>query len=209
MTLRVALTLRVTQAAGYHEPRDSISHDWLKRLIAWNMTPILIPNLLADGATYLTEARPDILVLTGGDDLGLTPERDAQETRLLDQALATRLPVLGVCRGLELANLHCGGRLAPVEGHVAEPHTVSVTEVFGEIYGAVTQVNSFHALTVPASGLGRDLQTAATDAEGNVEALVHSALPLAAVMWHPEREPANPGDRLLIERLARQGAFWT
>ncbi len=36
--------MRITKAQGYAEPRDGISHDWVARLGAWNMTPLFIPN---------------------------------------------------------------------------------------------------------------------------------------------------------------------
>ena len=125
MTARVALTMRVTQAAAFAEPRDSISHDWLARLGEWDMTPLLVPNHLTAPESYLDRLGADLLVLTGGNDLGVTPERNASETKLLDHALHNGIAVLGVCRGMQLINVHLGGRLAPIDGHVARPLTRS------------------------------------------------------------------------------------
>lgn len=206
--MRVALTLRVTNAAGYHEPRDSISHDWLARLAEWAMTPLLIPNRLAEPAAYLDGMEPDLLVLTGGDDVGATPERDATEAALLDHALARGLAILGVCRGMQLVNLRLGGTLGPVAGHVAQPHPVAIEPAWHGIYGAETTVNSFHAHGIPAAALAPGLVAAARDGDGNVEAFHGGARPMAAVMWHPERPAAPAADRRLLERLAGEGAFW-
>ena len=149
------------------------------------------------------------LVLTGGDDFGVTPARDASETKLLDHAILRGLAVLGVCRGMQLINVHFGGRLAPVEGHVARPHPVTLDAPLKNLYGCEMIVNSFHNHGVPADGLGDRLVGAALDADGNVEALHHRDLPVAAVMWHTERPGAPAADRALMERLIGERAFWT
>ena len=206
--IRVALSMRVTHETRYEESRDSISHDWLAHLASWRMTPLLIPNLIDSPEAYLESLAPDLLVLTGGGDPGATPERDATESRLLAHALARALPVLGVCRGMQMVNLHFGGRLATVEGHVAQPHPVQLAAAWQPLYGARVTVNSFHALGVAPDGLAQELVAFAHDADGNVEALHHAVRPLAAVMWHPERAEAPEGDRRLVERLVQEGAFW-
>ncbi len=205
MTARVALTMRVTQASGYVEPRDSISHDWLARLGEWGMTPLLMPNHLSAPESYLDGLGADLLVLTGGDDVGVTPERDAAEKKLLDHATSRGLAVFGVCRGMQLINLHLGGRLTPVDGHVAHPHAVSVDPRWRDRYEAETMVNSFHSQAVPADGLAPGLAAAARDGNGNVEAFFHQTLPMAAIMWHAERPGAPAGDRKLLEGLIAAG----
>ncbi|MCF6243319.1 MAG: hypothetical protein L3J74_18530, partial [Bacteroidales bacterium] len=82
--MRIALTMRVTQATGYIEPRDSISHDWICRLEQWGMIALLIPNTLKDPEAYCADLKPDVLILTGGDNPGETEVRDRTEYRLLD-----------------------------------------------------------------------------------------------------------------------------
>ena len=200
--------MRVTQASGYVEPRDSISHDWMSRLGEWGMPPLQVPTHLISPESYLDGLGADLLVLTGGDDLGATPERDTSETKLLGHALHKGIAVLGICRGMQLINVHFGGRLASVDGHVARPHAVNVDAPLKELYGSETIVNSFHGQSIPADGLGDGLVGAAADAEGNVEALHHRELPVAAVMWHSERPGAPAADRVLMERLMTEGAFW-
>ncbi|NQU58008.1 MAG: gamma-glutamyl-gamma-aminobutyrate hydrolase family protein [Rhodospirillales bacterium] len=199
--LRVALTLRVVQAEGYIEPRDSISHDWIAKLSQWGWTPLLIPNNLPQAPEYLDAFNPDVLILTGGDDLGQTPERDITETRLLDHALNTDLPVFGVCRGLQLINKRFGGWEGPITGHVAQSHKVTFSPEMGNTYGQTATVNSFHAQGIPVDGLGNGLVEFARDMDGRIEGFMSSNHRLAAVMWHPEREGALQGDRQLIESL--------
>ena len=81
------------------------------------------------------------LMLTGGEDVHpsaygqpvdptahvkASPDRDEMELAVLREALALDLPVLGICRGMQLINVHFGGRLTSVDGHVARPHAVNV-----------------------------------------------------------------------------------
>ena len=196
------------KAEGDDDPRDAIGRDWMVRLAEWGMTPVLIPNMEDAAVALLDDLGADILVLTGGDDLGATPERDATEAHLLDHALAAGLPVLGVCRGLQLINSHLGGRLTAVEGHVGEAHPVTIAPAWQSLYGATATVNSYHSQGVAADGVADGLTVTATDAGGNVEALCHFEKPLAAVMWHPERGGVLDGDRVLLAGLAGGGLPW-
>lgn len=205
----VALTLRITQASGYREPRDAISHDWLARLQSWNMTPVLIPNILESPEEYLDAVAPDLLILSGGDDPGATPERDATEARLLIHALNRKRSVFGVCRGMQLINLHFGGRIAPVTGHVATTHAVTIDERWRDFYASRPIVNSYHGQGISGRDLASGLVATATDEALWIEGFVHEALPMAAVMWHPERDGGPfESDRKLIERLIATGASW-
>jgi len=205
---RVVLSMRITQASRYEEPRDSISHDWIGLLQNWGMAPFLLPNGLADPAAYLDTLAPDLLVLTGGDDPVFDKSRDRTERNMLEYAEAKYTPVLGICRGLQAINLHFGGSLGPVAGHVAVRHAVKLTGAFSDLYGADTIVNSFHELAVPADGLASNLVAAGVDVDGNIEALHHISLPMAAIMWHPERPGSPVADRSLVDQLIEEGAFW-
>jgi N5-(cytidine 5'-diphosphoramidyl)-L-glutamine hydrolase len=203
--MKIALSTRVTEATGYVEPRDSISHDWLKRLGEWGMVPFPVPNLLNDTASYIAAIAPDLLVLTGGDDLGATPDRDRAETELFDIALGRGLPVLGVCRGLQFINQRFGGSTVEIAGHVAVSHKVGFSPCWQPQYGNEDIVNSYHNLAIAPDGLGAALEVTATDSDGLIEAARHSELPVAGIMWHPERAAAPVGDRALFEFLIGQG----
>jgi putative glutamine amidotransferase len=200
--------MRITEAPEYNEPRDAIGQEWVRRLDGWDMVPVPVPNALADPAAYLARIKPDLLVLTGGDDIGVTPDRDKTETALLDHALENNLPVLGVCRGLQVINTHLGGDLGTVEGHAGSRHDVNLTAPFAGLYGETAEVNSYHRLSVTRDGLADGLIITATDADGNVEAFCHALQPVVAVMWHPERDAELDGDERLMTGLMVKGVFW-
>lgn len=199
--------MRVTEAQNYDEARDSISHDWVELLQRWDMAPHPIPNGLRDTAGYLEAIAPNLIILTGGDDPGRGDRRDLTEKAVLNHAEANTIPVLGVCRGLQVINLYFGGDLGSVSGHISVEHAVHFTENFSRFYGEETSVNSFHAASISANSLAPDLVSAGIDHDGNVEAAYHNTLPIAGIMWHPERPGAPVADRSLFDHLIDEGVF--
>ncbi|MEV0242364.1 gamma-glutamyl-gamma-aminobutyrate hydrolase family protein [Streptomyces sp. NPDC050674] len=152
-------------------------------------------------------ARLDGLVVAGGPDVEPArygaqreprtgppaPERDAWELALIDAALAAGVPLLGICRGMQLLNVALGGTLVQhIDGHaeavgVFGGHTVK--PVPGSLYAGVvpeeTFVPTYHHQAVDR--LGKGLVPSAYAADGTVEALeLSSADWVLGVQWHPE-----------------------
>lgn len=213
---RIAITQRVIQNGSFAERRDCLAQDWAPYLASLGIVPLAVPNTLADPAGFLRAWGAEGLILSGGNTVGLAgeatppedvmPERDATERVLLDHAAAAGLPVLGVCRGLQMINRHFGGtvtrgiRERVVTRHVAAEHAVRWHDD-----GATLMVNSFHDDAVLAADLAPGLEILADSDDGQiVEALRHPSLPFLAVQWHPERPgPSTAFDAALITRLFR------
>ncbi len=207
---RIALTQRVEDLPDRGERRDALDQRWAELVEEVDATPVLVPNRLGDPAGFIAASGVSLLVLTGGNDLshlpgasGAAPERDRTERALLDAAVAARLPVLGVCRGLQLMVDNAGGTLMPLEGHVATRHPVAVPDGRGWPLVDGREVNSFHDWGAAPDGVV-GLDVLATAPDGTVEALCHRELPQVAVMWHPERAPEHPADLELLRALMEQ-----
>jgi putative glutamine amidotransferase len=190
-------------------------------------------RLTADGSPCLEAL--DGLLLTGGVDVNPArygqergPEtdapddpRDRMECELLAEALRRRIPVLAICRGLQLMNVHLGGTLhqhldsSPVHVKRRTPddlprqhpaaHSVVVdggTRLASIIGSGGHEVNSRHHQAVDR--LGRDLKISARSADGVVEGLELGSAPfVVAVQWHPEdRIEISAADRKLFEAFA-------
>jgi len=207
---RIGLTLDADEGrARYDLPRA-----YVDAVLAAGGLPILLPHAAEAAAAYL--ALLDGLVVSGGafdvppelygeerrPECGPTkPERTAFERDLLEAALAARLPVLGVCGGMQLLNVVRGGTLhqdlargAGITGHEQPPpkdvpsHPVAVaagTQLAALVGAGELRVNSTHHQAVKDPGTGVLVSARAPD--GVVEAIELPDLPFAlGVQWHPE-----------------------
>ena len=224
--MRVGLTMRVVSASNYMEPRDAISHDFIRWLESLGWQVALIPNCLRSSTNYLEETGIEAIVLSSGNDVIPRPgtlddtsaERDLTENAMIVSAISLKRPVFGICRGLHIINRYFGGcvkaDISTIDGassHVATTHDVRLSERFAQIGGhAQIKTNSFHNQGFTRDDLGSDLVSFAESvADGVIEGLHHAELPILAVQWHPERKNFSAEfDRVLIQRLFSEGAFW-
>ena len=132
---------------------------------------------------FLSEMDVKALILSGGHNIGVTPERDLTEFFLLDWAKQNRVYVLGICRGMQLMAVHAGAKLVKTHGHTATRHNLVVHGLNGEWPDFV---NSYHSQVVAECPEG--YSTSATSLGGSIEAMIHNTLPWEGWMWHPERE---------------------
>ena len=191
----LAITQRVEIFPDYHERRDALDQKWTLFLKKAGFTPLPLPNHL-DAAISLAKGL-DIsgIVLTGGNDLGVlggdAPERDELERALLALAVDSRIPVLGVCRGMQVIQEYFGGQLVRVEGHVAAEQEITID-------GELRIVNSYHnwgSLESPDT-----LIPFAIADDGVIKGIRHQSLPMLGMMWHPERaEPLCEHDISLFK----------
>jgi putative glutamine amidotransferase len=139
---------------------------------------------------------------------------------LLDHALANGKPVLAICYGAQLLNVHLHGTLVqdiPSEMPRAMDHDGGVhrdeslhlvrlqSSRLGELAGRSTaRVNSSHHQSVGKPGRG--LRVAARTADGVIEALEWTRGPgwVLGVQWHPERMPDDPFAQALFRRLVSE-----
>ncbi len=173
--------------------------------------PVLLPPVMEGVADTL--ALVDGLIFAGGPDIDpahygqtaaaatapLSPERDAAELELLRGAIEAEIPVLGICRGMQLLNVAYGGTLAQHlpdivghDGHRTQPgrfdlHPVRIADEgqLGAILGPSTIVSSGHHQGIDAVGSG--LVASAWAEDGSVEAVEDPVQRFAlGVLWHPE-----------------------
>jgi gamma-glutamyl-gamma-aminobutyrate hydrolase PuuD len=203
---RVGVTQRVVDLGDRGERRDALDQAWATWIGAGGDIAVPIPNRLSDVAGFVRALELDALVLSGGNDLAhlpgatnVAPERDATEDVLLTEATARRIPVLAVCRGMQMLVTFWGGTPARVDHHVACHHPIDRTVSPWPLRAG--PVNSFHDWGVHKGAVGATLEVLATAPDGTVEAVAHRTLPHVGIMWHPERADPDPVDRELLARL--------
>ncbi len=198
-------------------PRFSMSRPYITALLAVGAAPIIIPLDMGETTLRAIYERLDGLFLAGGGDMnpetyraekaeqtdGIDLLRDEAELILTRWALADRLPILGVCRGVQALNVAAGGSLIQDVDH-AVPHAIrhqyfpdkprsyvahDVATVSGtrlaSILGGAASVNSFHHQAV--KDVAPHFRVSASAEDGVIEAIEHENGSFAVgVQWHPE-----------------------
>jgi putative glutamine amidotransferase len=227
----VGITTYVEPASWGYWQLDAalIPYDYVRAVEHAGARPLLVPPS-DDGVEETLDALDGIL-FSGGADLdpqtygaeahpetnGVRPERDRSELALLEGALARDMPVLAVCRGVQILNVARGGDLLQhlpdvvgderhreVKGTFSE-HGVRIEagSRLGSVLGERAPVKSSHH-----QGLGRvgeGLSEVAWADDGTVEGLEDPERRFAlGVLWHPEAGE----DWKLFETLVREAAAY-
>lgn len=193
--MRIGLTMRVVHAQGYNEPRDAISQDWAIFLeeafpdALW----LPLPNLGSDKIlSFCRKWDINRLILTGGEDVGVSRLRDETEFSVLDWAETNSIPTLGICRGMQLMSIRAGVTLKTIENHVNVGHFIN-----GELSSFV---NSYHRQAI--SECPQEFNLLALSDDGVIEAIRHQEKPMEGWMWHPEREcSSKKNDIIQLRKL--------
>ena len=204
-----------------HLDADVFLANYHQHVLASGGLPVPIP-LDGDPVRYVPHL--DGVLLTGGADIepehygqvpdgagSYEPERDDVELALAHGALAANVPILGICRGMQVLNVATGGTLeqdVPPHSCYDDDPDVAVHRVtFSEhsrlhlLYGASAEVNSLHHQTLDRLGEGITVTGRADD--GVVEAVEMPGRDVLAVQWHPEmRRRVEPVFGWLVKRAA-------
>lgn len=200
----VAVTQRIDAVAGRAELRDALDQRLVLWLVHGGFLPVVVPNTLSETdhpdentlENWLYAVKPGAIVLSGGNDIGECPARDATERYLLSWAKIKHIPVLGICRGLQMMAVWAGVDLVKKVGHVGSRHQLMVVTQKNDW---PANVNSYHNWCLATCPKGFKIAAQAED--GSIEAIKHNELPWEGWMWHPERE--MPFSQQDIKRLKR------
>lgn len=193
----IAITQRVELIAITQERRDTLDQRWCELLHHIGFTVLPLPNNLENAISLLKDLPIQGIILSGGNSLinytGDAPERDELEYKLLQYAKKNKLPLLGVCRGMQIIQHQENITLHPLTGHVC--HTMTITHK-----GKNKTVNSYHDWGAYQSS--KTLDICAKSEDGVIKAVQHTHYPIHGIMWHPEREfPFSIDDLEFITRF--------
>ncbi|MBX3113446.1 MAG: gamma-glutamyl-gamma-aminobutyrate hydrolase family protein [Fimbriimonadaceae bacterium] len=201
--------------SGREHGRIYLERDYADRVIEAGGVPILIPP----GADFVYLGPIlDGLIIPGGNDIDASnwgeenhpevtienPERTNTELGIFDH-LRPEVPVLGICYGCQLLNVHLGGSLIqhlpdvvgedyhrgdPIQNYRIEPDTR-----LAGILGDSAQGKSWHHQAVDKTG--ENLRVSAWHEDGTVEAIEStSGRWFVGVQWHPERTEGEDSEKL-------------
>lgn len=206
----------LTPALDERTGQITVHPDYLDAVARAFALPVLLPLMDGEAAWEEMLSRIDGLLLTGGGDVApkeygqerhplcgaANPLRDSMELFLCRRALALRVPLLGVCRGLQVLNVALGGTLyqdiaAQYGEEIVHPRHDAPKELVHEVstiensrLRAITGLESFFVNSRHHQGvraLGRGLIPGAVSPDGLVEGIELPGRAFAVgVQWHPE-----------------------
>lgn len=193
---------------GSEEVRDLLSEDQevsgIRQFFIYLATIFFFPII------YL------IRKLFSTSSAGIDKERDELEFTVLEEALSKGIPVLGICRGAQLINIHLGGTLhGDISNYYTERPQVKTVwpkkkvqlakestlhRILGHQY---VWINALHNQAVDT--LGNDLEIVAREDNGVVQAIEHKSRKFVlGVQWHPEYMPQIPPQRRIFKTLVEE-----
>lgn len=201
---------------GFEENRQFVTSSYVEAIADAGSVPLIIPCpgkatcptryfQLCDG--FLFCGGGDITPLLFGENLmterGNTDwKTDIFHIRFMQKVLSYKLPVLGICRGMQVLNLALGGtiyqdismrpekslnhmQLSQDRSDACHQVSVSKSSMLCKLCGETLDVNSYHHQCIKT--LGETLRTTAIAPDGIIEAVESSVFPFAVgVQWHPE-----------------------
>jgi len=173
---------------------------------------VFIPNSLKNIRSYLSELNLSGFIISGGDNIGDNVERDKTEIEMIKFAMKNKIPLFGVCRGMQIINKFFDGTISTSEksNHVGKYHNINIINqnFFKFFKNKNTKVNSFHNNLIYNENLGSDLIPFATISEdGTVEGFFHKLFPIIGVMWHPERQATIESKTMLKHFFVKDPLF--
>lgn len=170
------------------ELRNALAQDWITFFQQAIPEACLIP-ILNQGesvCSHVTQLGLDGLILSGGDDWGTFLIRDKTEKTLCNWAVQNNIPLIGVCRGMQVINFCLGGKHPSItdRSHIAVHHIIN----FCDGQSLPAKVNSYHGNLLYPEDISPLMYIVATAEDGSIEAISNDQKNICGIMWHPERE---------------------
>jgi putative glutamine amidotransferase len=190
---KIAITQRIDNYTSYYEPREMLDLNWARLFEKVGILPIVLPYEY-DFTKYFDNIKIDGILLSGGNDLSsqiecaLSIKRDKFEKELIKYAIDKSIPLLGVCRGMQVIAEYFDSSLKKVDSQVNIRHTLipNKSSKYYQYLNKLSTVNSFHNFAVDE--ISDEILIGATDPSGIIKSIEHKKYKIFAHMWHPERE---------------------
>jgi len=171
-----------------------------------NFEVILISNFLKKNVNkqkkklnlLLSKNKVKGIILSGGQDIGTNKLRDKTEISLIDFAIKNQIPLIGICRGMQLINLYFNGELKKIKGHVANK-----IKIYSKLTKKKRVVKCFHSNGIKK--IGKNLNETYRSNDEIIEAFKGDKHRILGIMWHPERNKkvSNEDIKLFKECLKK------
>ncbi|MGI6768637.1 MAG: type 1 glutamine amidotransferase [Bacilli bacterium] len=206
----IGIPIRQFNAGG--KIKEFVNQVYLNALKKYNFEPLLLTT--ENIKTKELFKFCDGFIIPGGDDLNpvyfdeedtglskeINPEVDLIDQITVDYAKTHKIPLLGICRGIQAINVFLGGSLYQDIGkdhkHIISDHKVVTYPNRFLKFKETIAVNSYHHQAIKK--LAPELSVIAKHIDGTIEAVIHNKLPIFGVQWHPELIPDSEETKIIF-----------
>ena len=161
----------------------------------------------------------DGFLVTGGSDIDpkwfgeentgkskdIDLDMDLLDKQVVEYAVKSKKPMMGICRGIQSINAFMGGTLYQDIGndHRNKKYDHEVHTIKNRLldFDENIIVNSYHHQAV--KDVAPNMQAIAWHKDGTIEAIIHNELPIIATQWHPEKIPNDKVSKYIFQRFKR------
>lgn len=196
----ILITQRVEVVEGYNERRDCLDQNWIDFILKCGFLPILCPNNFIITKMLLKKVKISGIILSGGNDLckygGNAPERDILEKYLIEYSIENNIPLIGVCRGMQIILDYFNVKMIDVNNHIKSHHLLNYKN-------RKVLVNSYHSMG--AIEANDDIYIDCKSEDGVLEKIMHNTYNIHGIMWHPERNiPFKSSDVMYFKEVFKE-----
>lgn len=164
---------------------DSLEHNYIEYFEKLGYKLVIVPNRTKNLKSYLENIYGIILTGGGSTPLKKLSIRDKIEIDLIKNSIKNKIPLLGICRGMQMINYYFGGKLKKIKKHVKINHEIYFKKK------KIAKVNSYHNEAILKKNIHKDLEIIAETKDNVIEAIKHKKHKILGIMWHPERMNHN------------------
>ena len=199
--MNILVLPRLDYFPKYDEFRDNLDQKFSEWLIINKFTPIIFSNSLYkihNLRKMLIKLEIKGVILTGGDFSKKT-DRFKTQKKILEIAKKQKIPVLGICQGMQMISVFFGGQLKKVKNHVRTFHYLTSTKKNRFPF----KIKCYYQYALKSCPKNFEITSLSEDKI--IESIKHKKLKWEGWMWHPERNKKfNKYDNLNLKRLFRE-----
>ena len=169
--------------------KDALDKELVNFLIKIGYIVMPIPNIKLENkqindllSFYLKDLKIKGFIFSGGEDINKNKERYNIEKKIYYFSLKNKIPLFGICRGLQMIAHLNNINLLKVSNHVAKRHFLTSHQKNSKR----RKVNSYHNWKI--KNCPKNFSITHISDDNIIEGIKHNELPIQAFMWHPERE---------------------
>jgi len=209
----IIVSQKLLMRQGTNEVQEALDIKWAAFLQECGFFSIPIP-VNADTDAFIKYLTPKGILLTGGNDIysvskgdRLSKKRDQFENGLIRIGLEQKIPIVGVCRGMQIIANYFQVQLKKCHDHVNTMHPISIVQdcFIHQIYGNTATVNSYHNFCINEINENIIVAAKCIDGKNTIEAIECINYKIIGIMWHPERmDPFAEQDINLFKKIYNQ-----